>query len=225
MRRIGIDVGGTNTDAVLVDGGRVRRAVKAPTTADVTSGIVDALARLRSHPDGAGDVDAVMVGTTHFINAVVQRRHVSKVAALRIALPTSASLPPFCDWPEDLAALARGGVWQVEGGHEYDGRPIMPLDEAAIRGAARAIRAAGLASVAISAAFSPIDPSHEIRAAEIMAEEIPGLPVTCSHELGRIGLLERENAALLNAALAELARDTIEAFGAAIAGSGISAPL
>lgn len=225
MRRIGIDVGGTNTDAVLVDGGRVRRAVKAPTTADVTSGIVDSLARLRSHPDGAGDVDAVMVGTTHFINAVVQRRHVSKVAALRIALPTSASLPPFCDWPEDLAALARGGVWQVEGGHEYDGRPIMPLDEAAIRGAARAIRAAGLASVAISAAFSPIDPSHEIRAAEIMAEEIPGLPVTCSHELGRIGLLERENAALLNAALAELARDTIEAFGAAIAGSGISAPL
>ena len=44
-----------------------------------------------------------MIGTTHFINAVVQRRHLTKVAALRLGMPASASLPPFCDWPEDLA--------------------------------------------------------------------------------------------------------------------------
>ena len=55
----------------------------------------------------------------------------TKVAALRLGMPASASLPPFCDWPEDLAALVRGGVWMVEGGHEYDGRPFMPLDEVA----------------------------------------------------------------------------------------------
>ena len=95
MRRIGIDVGGTNTDAVLIDDGRVRRAVKAPTSEDVTSGILDALARLRAEPDGQGAVDAVMIGTTHFINAVVQRRALAKVAALRIGLPASESLPPF----------------------------------------------------------------------------------------------------------------------------------
>ena len=72
-----------------------------------------------------------MIGTTHFINAVVQRRAPRrKVAALRLGMPASASLPPFCDWPEDLAELVRGGVWMVEGGHEYDGRPFMPLDEA-----------------------------------------------------------------------------------------------
>jgi N-methylhydantoinase A/oxoprolinase/acetone carboxylase beta subunit len=225
MRRIGIDVGGTNTDAVLIDEGRVRRAVKAPTTEDVTTGILMALSKLRDHPDGQGAVDAVMIGTTHFINAVVQRRALTKVAALRIGLPASASLPPFCDWPEDVAAIARGGVWEVEGGHEYDGRPFMPLDEAAIAAAARAMKAAGLRSVAISAIFSPIDPTHEKRAAEIIAAELPDVPITCSHELGRIGLLERENAALLNAALAELSRETIQAFERAIRESGIDAPL
>ena len=46
MRRIGIDVGGTNTDAVLLEDGRVVHAVKTPTTADVTTGIVTALAEL-----------------------------------------------------------------------------------------------------------------------------------------------------------------------------------
>jgi N-methylhydantoinase A/oxoprolinase/acetone carboxylase beta subunit len=225
MRRIGIDVGGTNTDAVLIDEGRVLRAVKAPTTEDVTTGILTALARLREQPAGQGAVDAVMIGTTHFINAVVQRRALTKVAALRIGLPASASLPPFCDWPEDVAAIARGGVWEVEGGHEYDGRPFMPLDEAALARAAREIRAAGLRTVAISSVFSPIDPAHEVRAAEILTAELPGVPITCSHELGRIGLLERENAALLNAALADLARETIEAFTRAIRESGIAAPL
>ena len=225
MRRIGIDVGGTNTDAVLIDDGRVRRAVKAPTSEDVTTGILEALAKLRAHRDGQGDVDAVMIGTTHFINAVVQRRALAKVAALRIGLPASESLPPFCDWPDDVAAIARGGVWQVEGGHEYDGRPFMPLDERAIIAAAGEIKAAGLRTIAISSIFSPIDTSHERRAAEILAAALPGLPITCSFELGRIGLLERENAALLNAALADLAHDTIAAFEQAISDSGIAAPL
>jgi N-methylhydantoinase A/oxoprolinase/acetone carboxylase beta subunit len=75
MRRIGIDVGGTNTDAVLVADGRVLAAIKAPTTEDVTSGILDALKRLSATGVvTAGPLDAVMIGTTHFINAVVQRR-------------------------------------------------------------------------------------------------------------------------------------------------------
>ena len=138
MRRIGIDVGGTNTDAVLIEEGKVVRAVKAPTSEDVTTGILDSLKSLGSTGVLAGKrIDGVMIGTTHFINAVVQRRHLSKVAALRLGMPASASLPPFCDWPEDLAELVRGGVWMVEGGHEYDGRPFMPLDEAAVTKAAR----------------------------------------------------------------------------------------
>ncbi len=226
MRRIGIDVGGTNTDAVLVEDGQVAHAVKTPTTADVTGGIVAALGLLARAPAAARTpIDAVVIGTTHFVNAAVQRRGLARVAAVRIGLPAAASLPPFCDWPADLADLVRGEVLMLEGGHDYDGRPIMPFDEAGMRAAARRIRASGIRSVAIAAIFSPLDPSDEARARAILLEECPDAAVTLSHDLGRIGLLERENAALLNAALIDLARVTVAGFTAAMAESGISAPL
>jgi N-methylhydantoinase A/oxoprolinase/acetone carboxylase beta subunit len=121
--------------------------------------------------------------------------------------------------------LVKGGVWMVEGGHEYDGRAFMPLDEQAVRRAAREIKAKRLAAVAISGIFSPLDPSHERQAAAIVAQENPGVAITCSADLGRIGLLERENAGLLNAALCELAHDTVAAFETAIRASAIDAPL
>jgi N-methylhydantoinase A/oxoprolinase/acetone carboxylase beta subunit len=226
MRRIGIDVGGTNTDAVLLEDGLVMYAVKTQTTADVTAGIVTALAELAGHPDVARDaIDGVVIGTTHFVNAVVQRRDLARVAAVRIGLPASASLPPFCDWPEDLAHWVRGEVFMLEGGHDYDGRPIVPFDEAGMRQAARRIRASGIRSVAVAAIFSPLDPVCEEQARAILAEECPDAAVTQSRDLGRIGLLERENAALLNAALVDLARATVAGFTRAIAESGIAAPL
>src|SRR5262249_1914764 len=112
MRRIGIDVGGTNTDAVLLEDERVAHAVKTPTTPDVTSGIVAALGSLAEHREvPRGAIDGVVIGTTHFVNAVVQRRDLARVAAIRIGLPASASLPPFCDWPADLAERVHGAVF------------------------------------------------------------------------------------------------------------------
>jgi len=226
VRRIGIDVGGTNTDAVLLEDGNVVHAVKTPTTPDVTAGIVAALAELAGHPDVAqGAIDGVVIGTTHFVNAVVQRRDLAPVAAVRIGLPASASLPPFSDWPGDLTSSVRGEVFMLEGGHDYDGRPIVPFDEAGMRRAARRIRQSGIRSVAVAAIFSPLDPSCEERARAILAEECPDAAVTLSRDLGRIGLLERENAALLNAALVDLAQNTVAGFTRAIAASGIAAPL
>jgi N-methylhydantoinase A/oxoprolinase/acetone carboxylase beta subunit len=227
-RRIGIDVGGTNTDAVLLEGDRVVRAVKTPTTADVTSGITRALADLlhgEAASAGAAPIMAVMIGTTHFTNAVVQRRDLTPVAAIRIGLPASASLEPFVDWPQDLAALVRGEVFMLHGGHEYDGRPIVPFDTAAMRKAARRIRESGLRSVGIASVFSPLTGACEQQAAEILREECPDVAVTLSHHLGRIGLLERENVTLLNACLVDLARRTTRAFVEALAASGIRAPL
>jgi N-methylhydantoinase A/oxoprolinase/acetone carboxylase beta subunit len=113
----------------------------------------------------------------------------------------------------------------LEGGHDYDGREIMPFDEAGMRDAARRIRERGITAVAVASIFSPLDPSHELRARDILAEEYPGAAVTLSHRLGRIGLLERENAALLNAALIPLARRTTRAFTEALRQSGLAAPL
>ncbi len=217
MRRIGIDVGGTNTDAVLIDGSDVLAAVKTITTADVLTGVRTALRQLLASGD-PGRVAAVVIGTTHFTNAVIERRSLQRVGALRIGLPASASLPPFIDWPEDLASLVRGQVHMVAGGHEYDGRPIVPLDVAAIRDAARRMADAGLTAVGVTSIFSPLTGECEQEAERILIEEMPGASITLSHDLGRIGLLERENVTLLNACLQDLARTTVTAFTEALAG-------
>jgi len=223
MNRLGIDVGGTHTDAVLVADGHILHAVKVPTTADVTHGIVAAMQGVLA--GSSASVDAVMIGTTHFVNALVQRRSLAPVGVLRVALPATAGLPPFTDWPDDLAACAAGGAWLVEGGHDYDGRRFMPLDIAAVRAAAREMRARGLTQAAVTAMFSPLTDADEEQVAAILRDEVPGISVTCSHMLGGIGLLERENAAALNAAIIPLALETISGFTQAMQDVGIAAPL
>jgi N-methylhydantoinase A/oxoprolinase/acetone carboxylase beta subunit len=225
MKRIGIDVGGTNTDAVLIADDRVVAGVKSPTTEDVMSGVVASLEKLMAASGDAGEgIDAVMIGTTHFTNAVVQRRDLIRVAAIRVCLPSSASLDPMIDWPDDLRAAVDPMIFLVGGGHEYDGRPIAPLDEAAIRDAAMRIRDAGVAAAAITAVFSPLTAACELRAAEILRDICPGIAITLSHELGRIGLLERENVALLNACLSALGRGAVQAMRDALGRAGLDAP-
>jgi N-methylhydantoinase A/oxoprolinase/acetone carboxylase beta subunit len=230
MTRIGLDVGGTNTDAVLLEDTAgalpsVVASVKTPTTADVTTGITRALAALVAQAPHTRHATAVMIGTTHFTNAVVQRRDLDRIAAVRIGLPSGASLPPFVDWPADLARIVRGEVVMLEGGHEFDGRPLVPFDTRGMRDAARRLRDAGLRSVAVASVFSPLNAGCEEEAATILREECPDVTVTLSHRLGRIGLLERENATMLNACLVALARKTTRAFTEALRASGIRAPL
>jgi N-methylhydantoinase A/oxoprolinase/acetone carboxylase beta subunit len=116
-------------------------------------------------------------------------------------------------------------VYLIEGGHEYDGRPIVSFDRGGMRRAARDIRARGLRTAAVTSVFSPLTDECERVASEILLEECPDIDVTRSHDLGRLGLLERENATLLNAALIDLARRTTRAFTAALQASGIAAPL
>src|SRR5690606_26589861 len=147
MKRIGIDVGGTNTDAVLIDGNRVISSIKIPTSDDVMTGVVKAINSVMA-AQGPQDspIDAVMIGTTHFTNAVVERARLERAGAIRIAMPTGESLPPMIDWPADLREAVNPMSFMVEGGHEYDGRPLMPLDRAAIRDAAMRLRDAGINS-------------------------------------------------------------------------------
>jgi N-methylhydantoinase A/oxoprolinase/acetone carboxylase beta subunit len=224
--RIGIDVGGTNTDAVLMDGLTVVAKIKTPTTEDVTGGITTALRHvLESSGTATGAIAGVMIGTTHFTNAVVERKRLEATAAVRLGLPATAALPPFVDWPDDLADALGRHAYLVHGGHEFDGREIAPLDTDELRGVARDIRDKGIAAVAVSSVFSPVNTSMEQAAAALIAEEVPGVSVTVSSDIGRIGLLERENAAILNACLRPLARQTVAAFRQAIAALGISAPL
>lgn len=225
LLRIGIDVGGTNTDAVVMRGREVLAAHKTATTADVGSGIRAALAEvLRQVQVSAGRIGAVMIGTTHFTNSFVQARSLATVGVIRLAAPATVSLPPFVDWPERLQRAVSGYTVVARGGYNYDGSEIARVDPAEIRRHATAIRKAGIGAVAISSVFAPVNDAQERLAHDIVREVAPDMKITLSSELGRIGLLERENAAIMNAALAGMAVEVVQSFGDALAALGIRCP-
>jgi N-methylhydantoinase A/oxoprolinase/acetone carboxylase beta subunit len=224
--RIGIDVGGTNTDAAMMDGTRVLAVVKTATTPDVTSGIVTALRRLvQDSGKDELDVQAVMIGTTHFTNAVVEAKHLMPTAAVRLGLPATAALPPLVDWPEGLKRALGNHVYLCHGGHEFDGRVISPLDHDELLAVAADIGEKELRSIAISSVFSPVNAEFEQVAAGIFEGELPEVEISLSHEIGRTGLLERENATIMNACLRELASRIVEAFHAALTELELDAPV
>ena len=223
--RIGIDVGGTNTDAVLMDGVQVISSTKTPTTANVSEGIAAALRGVIT--DSGIDtaiIDGVMIGTTHFTNAVVERKRLTPTACIRLGLPATVCLPPMVDWPHDLRELVGANAHLAHGGHEFDGREISAFDPAEIHSIAEKISAAGVKAIAISSVFSPVNSTFEEQAAEIVKAVIPDASITLSSEIGRIGLLERENAAIMNSCLRQLAARTVDGFKAALDELQIAAP-
>ena len=223
--RIGIDVGGTNTDAVLMDGSKVITSTKTPTTANVSDGITKALQTIVQNANlDVNKLDGVMIGTTHFTNAVVERKRLQPTACIRLGLPATACLPPMVDWPDDLAEVLGKHYYLAHGGHEFDGREISAFNPDEIRQIAESIKAKGLKAIAISSVFSPVNASFEEKAAEIVKEVIPDANITLSSTIGRIGLLERENAAIMNACLRELAIKTVSGFKQALVDMNIKAP-
>lgn len=224
--RIGIDVGGTNTDAVLMDERKVVSWYKAPSTPDVMTGIIGSLKAVLSDSNvGVSEIDGVMIGTTHFTNAVIERKRLQPTACIRLGLPATVCLPPLVDWPEDLRDVVGGHHYLAHGGHEFDGRIISPLDPDEIRRIATEIVETGIQAVAISSVFSPVNADMEHEAARIVREVAPDAQITLSSEIGRIGLLERENAAVMNACLRDLAVKTIQGFKDAVSELQIDAPI
>lgn len=210
---IGIDVGGTNTDAVVLDGaGRVLSWTKQQTTEDVTGGIRAALAAVLAEiGDRRDDVARVMLGTTHATNAIVRRRDLDLVAVLRLGAPASTAYPPLTGWPADLRAAVLAGAAIVGGGHLVDGWPLSRLDPDAIRRFLDGLDGR-FASVAVTGIFGPSFPEQELEVGDLVRDHVgPDVPISLSHDIGTLGLLERENATVLNAALHGVARDVTQA--------------
>lgn len=215
--RIGIDVGGTNTDAVVLDeSDRLIAKTKTPTTEDVTGGIVTALEEVLGDEFDRTAVESVMLGTTHCTNAVTERRNLNQVGVIRVGAPATLAIRPLLEWPDDLVGAIGGHTTIVEGGHEFDGEPITDLDETAVREFCRE-KADVVDSVAVTSVFSPVRDDHERRVAELVREELgEEIPVSLSSEIGSVGLLERENATVLNAALTGVIREASTAFRTAM---------
>jgi len=225
MFRIGVDVGGTNTDAVVMQDDKILSGVKSPTTEDVMSGVVAAVEQAIADAGiEKSGVTAVMIGTTHFTNAVVERRHIARTAAVRLCLPAAQCLPPMVDWPDDIREAVGGQYWMAKGGNEFDGRSISDLDLTELDGIAAEIGAAGIGTVAITSVFSPVSDAMERAAMGRLAERLPDVDFTLSSEIGRLGILERENAAIMNASLRTLSETTVSAFGRALEKVGLTCP-
>jgi N-methylhydantoinase A/oxoprolinase/acetone carboxylase beta subunit len=161
-----------------------------------------------------------MLGTTHATNAVLERRNLRRVAVIRIGGPATYSIRPMFGWPPDLVAAVSVGATIVDGGIEFDGQELSPLDTDAI---ARFLGEVGGAAdgVAITSVFAPVSARHELLAAEVVKRELGEVHTSLSHEIGSIGLLERENATILNGALAGVAHDVASAMREALTAHGL----
>jgi len=216
--RLGIDVGGTNTDAVIMDAAdRVVAKAKVPCTPDITGGIMAAIDSVLQAPGvDPQRITHVMLGTTHATNAVLERRKLRRVAVVRLGGPATHSIRPMFEWPKDLAAAVSVGAEIIDGGIEFDGRDLSPLDTDAL---ARFLgRVGGSAQgVVITSVFAPVSARQELQAAEIVKRELGDVHISLSHEIGSLGLLERENATILNSALAGVANDVADAMRHALA--------
>ncbi|CZT11410.1 hypothetical protein WAI453_004522 [Rhynchosporium graminicola] len=236
--RIGVDVGGTNTDAVIMNMGGadgpdrgIMAFHKCPTTSpNVTDGIESAVRNvLEQAGDCRSDVHCLVIGTTHFLNAIIENdtRRLSKVAVVRLSKSFTKEIPPFSDFPPRLKSILHGYTGYVDGGLSIDGAQEAPIVESQVISECQKIKALGLTSVVICGVFSPIDKHYRQEACvrDIMMRELPGIDIVCSSEVSNIGFLERENAAILNASILNFARRTIRGFQTAMKRLGLSCAL
>lgn len=222
MLLIGIDVGGTNTDGVLLDPSKFSHPLKGVlnfhkcvTTGDVSSGIESVIEHLfDSTPSLKQDVAAVTIGTTHFINAVIEqdKARLDPVGVIRLCGPYGIGTPPFSNFPLGLKNIIECYNANVDGGHHIDTEEIQPLDEKAIINHAKTMKQMGIKCVAINGIFAAINQDHEIRAAQLVKLILPEANVVMSHQVSGLGFLERENAAILNASVMSFAAKVIHSF-------------
>jgi N-methylhydantoinase A/oxoprolinase/acetone carboxylase beta subunit len=224
---LGIDTGGTYTDAVLVDheSGAVLTSAKALTTRhELSIGIDEAVRAVLARGVSADDVDLVALSTTLATNAIVEGQG-SPVCLLLIGY--DRELIHRYGFERDLATQ---DVVYVGGGHDGVGDEVEPLDEAAAREAILS-RRDHVEAFAVSGYFGVRNPSHELRV-RAMIEELTakgdGLPkpVTCGHELTtRLNAVRRATTAALNAKLIPLLKELIATVRQTLSDLGITASL
>ena len=223
--RIGIDVGGTHTDAVILAGDKVVAATKALTTADVVSGVSNALDEILTMGGVKDDqIETVMIGTTQFTNAVIERRSLTRMAAVRIGLPSGKGMPPMIDWPADMKTAINAQVHMMHGGYLYDGHLLAELRADEIEALIADLKKENIKNISIASAFSPMNAEPEITVSRAIKAAIPDANITLSHEFGRLGLMERENASILNTALLPFAAKVVDAFQNALKNRGLNCP-
>ncbi len=132
---------------------------------------------------------------------------------------------PRADWPEDLAEATDGGSYMIHGGHLYDGRALSDIQETELTELTQTLYDTRPASVVVSCAFSPTQPEQEDKLVARLAEALPGVRICASHLMGGLGLIERENASILNASLLDFADRVANALVGSSKKLGLNCPV
>src|ERR1700758_1338784 len=240
MYLIGVDVGGTFTDIVFADTQTGRTLIhKTPTTKDNPSrGVVAGISELCARFDMPRDmVDHVLHGTTIGTNAVLE--HDGAVTGMittagyrdivhigRHQRPQHYSIRQEIPWQDRPLVRRRHRLTVAERLAPPRGEELVPLDEAAVREAARALRAEGVEAIAVCFLFSYLNPSHETRARDIVREEAPDCFVCASAEVApQFREFERFTTALLNAFVGPRLRDYVARLETSLGQEGFAADL
>jgi len=233
--RAGIDIGGTFTDAVLIDADGALTVTKVRTTPDdFARGFLDGLEALLE-PAGLGPeaIGYLVHGTTVATNAIVQRR-TAKVGLLTTAgfkdvLAIGTQLrPSLYDMQKPKPAPLVPAELRLEVDERIgpQGEVIRPLSEEDVERAARTFAEAGVEAVAVAFLFSFVDPRHEERAAELLEQHLPGVPVTLSSRVApEFREYQRTSTTTINASLLPLAGAYVQRLNDALTEKGVRAPL
>jgi N-methylhydantoinase A len=230
---LGVDVGGTFTDAVLLDGGSVLTA-KVPTTpGDESAGVMTAIdAVLTTAGTEAGAVEVFAHGMTVATNALLEERGAltALVATkgfgdlLEIGRQNRPHLYRLCT-PKPAPLVEPALRFEADERIGPDG-VITPLSAGEPERLAQELERCGAESVAICLLFSYLDPSHEQRLAEHLRKRLPDLHVSASHEvLPRFREYERCSTTAIDAYLSPLLRRYLSALGEASTAVGLPQPL
>jgi N-methylhydantoinase A len=233
--RIGIDVGGTFTDAVIVvDDGHVRIAKVRSTPERIEAGFMDGLRQLLERAGAqAADVGYLAHGSTVATNAIVQRR-LARTALITnegfrdvLSIGTQMRARVYDLWtPEPEPIVPRDLCLGVRGRLDAAGKEVEPLDADSVRAAAAALRDRGVEAVAVMLLFSFINDEHERRVGDILAEELPGTVVSLSSRVvPEFREYVRASTTALNASLLPLMGAYLGAVTDEVAGEGVSVPL
>ena len=206
----------------------------------MTNGIVSATKKALkvvydSYKDKEIYITMVSIGTTHFVNAIEQRsKELSQICVIRLCGPVSIAFKPFIDIPNDLQQIIEGSSYFLNSGYEYNGKSIGDLEskenQDKIDEIVKDIKSKNIKSIAITGIFSPMNGDQETKMAEILKKKLgdeycKDTFFTLSNQIAGLGLLPRENAAILNASICQLASKTIASFKDAMKKLGITSPL
>ena len=240
MRLIGVDVGGTFTDAVFADTRTGRRAVhKLPTSADDPSlGVLTAVLELcRAESVAPDSIDLVYHGTTIATNALLEykgaRTGLVTTQGYRDILhigrhqrPHHYSIQQEIPWQDRPLVRRRYRKVVPERLIPPHGEVLVPLDEAAVRRAARELRHAGVEAIAVCFLFSYLNPAHEHRARDIILEEYPDVFVTTSAALSpQFREFERFTTTAINAFIGPKVHGYVSRLEARLRDAGLRAEL